>query len=84
MLEPLAIEEAVDVIPLLLEETRVQGQGDQLQDLAKFAQSAENMLRVAEHMDRQARVSTRLRNACLRAANRGLSIVRPTHLEMDR
>lgn len=84
MLEPLATEEEADVIPLLFEETRVQSQGDQFQDMAKFAQSAENMLRVAEQMDRQARVSTRLRNACWRAANRGLSLVRPSHLEMAR
>jgi hypothetical protein len=78
MLEPLTeSEDLSDVIPLLIEETKVQGQCDQAEDLAKINQSPTNLTEVARKAEAQARISTRLASACWRAANRaGLTLHR--------
>jgi hypothetical protein len=84
MLEPLG-EETADVIPLLLEETRVQGQCDQAQDLAKLNQSPNTLSEVARQAEVQARVSTRLAAACWRAAGRaGLTLIRSGNMQAAR
>jgi hypothetical protein len=65
-----------DVVPLLLEETKIEATADEAQDLAKVAQTRENLLAVARTADAQVRVGTRLRDACYRAADAGLKLVR--------
>lgn len=83
-LEPLPEETEVDVLPLLLAETKVQSAGDEAQDLAKVQQTPATLLAVARTAETQARVSTRLRNACIDAANRGLTLVRGTSFQTAR
>jgi hypothetical protein len=85
MLEPLDSLEETDVIPLLLEETRVQSQLDPVEDLAKLHRTPETLINVARGAERQARISSRLADACWTAANRvGLTLVRPTKLQAVR
>jgi hypothetical protein len=75
-LEELPEETEADVIPLLLEETRTQCSADPVEDLAKLQPTPERLLAVARAMDPQIRVSTKLRDACYRAADLGLRLVR--------
>lgn len=82
MLEPLAVQEETDVIPLLLLETKVQNAGDEAQDIAKVARTPGALLEVARKADETARISTRLANACWTAANKvGLTLVRGTAIQ---
>ena len=83
MLEPLAVQEETQILPLLLEETRVQCDGDPVQDMAKVCQTPETLSRVARHAERQARISTRVAAAAWGALNRaGLSLVRSSSLQV--
>jgi hypothetical protein len=82
-IERFALEELpenidADPIPLMLLETKAQNSGDEAQDLAKIAPTRENLLQVARATDAQVRVGTKLRDACYRAADRGLSLIRNT------
>lgn len=82
-LEPLAVQEETQILPLLLEETRVQCDGDPVQDMAKVCQTPETLSRVARHAERQARISTRVARAAWGAINRaGLSLVRSSTLQV--
>ena len=85
MLEPLAVQEETQILPLLLEETRIQCDGDPVQDMAKVCQTPETLSRVARHAEQQARISTRVAAAAWGALNRaGLSLVRSQPLQASR
>lgn len=84
-LEQLRAQEETDVIPLLLDETKIQCDNDQVQDLAKVCQSPEVFARVARGAERQARISTRVANAAWKAVSRaGLTLVRGNSLQAAR
>lgn len=83
MLEPLAVQEETAILPLLFEETKIQCDGDPVQDLAKVCQTPETLSRVARHAERQARISTRVAAAAWGAINRaGLSLVRSSSFQV--
>jgi hypothetical protein len=80
-LEDLPEEIEADVLPLLFAETRAQSVADEAQDLAKVSLTPDNLLHVAQTTDAEVRIGARLRDACYRAANRGLTLVRSAPLQ---
>jgi hypothetical protein len=83
-LEELPEENEADVIPFFLDETVSQCSADPVEDLAKVEPTPQRLLAVARAMEPQIRASTRLRDACYRAAQRGLTLVRSAPLQAAR